>query len=61
MARDPIVDETRRIRDEFAKEHEYDLKKIAHALQRDEVKGGKKVVTPRSQRSLHKQTEKKVG
>ena len=28
MARDEIVEETRRVRDEFAKSHDYDVKKI---------------------------------
>ena len=37
MARDEIVDETRRVRDEFAKSHDYDVKKIVRALKRAEA------------------------
>jgi hypothetical protein len=40
MARDEIVDETRRIRDEFAKSHDYDVKKITRALKQEETSGG---------------------
>jgi len=45
MARDAIVEETRRIRDRLAKAHGYDVRKIARALQREEAKSGRKPVT----------------
>jgi hypothetical protein len=45
MARDAVVEETRRIRDRLAKAHGYDVRKIARALQQEEAKGGRKPVT----------------
>ena len=45
MARDEIVEEIRRIRDTLAKTHGYDVKKFVRAIQRDEVKHGRKLVT----------------
>lgn len=45
MARDAIVEQTRRVRDRFAKAHDYDVRKIARALQQEEAKGGRKLVT----------------
>ena len=45
MARDAVVEETRRIRDRLAKAHGYDVRKIARALQQDEAKSGRKTVT----------------
>lgn len=45
MARDAVVEETRRIRDRFAKAHGYDVRRIARALQQEEAKSGRKLVT----------------
>jgi hypothetical protein len=45
MADDPVIEETRRIRDRLAKTHGYDLRKIARALQQEESKSGRRTVT----------------
>jgi hypothetical protein len=45
MTRDPIVEEVRRIRDEFAKEHDYDIKKIVQALRTREDHSKRTYVT----------------
>jgi hypothetical protein len=45
MARDAVVEETRRMRDRLAKAHGYDLQEIARALQQEEAKSGRKPVT----------------
>jgi hypothetical protein len=57
MARDAIVEEVRRIRDVFAKEHDYDVRKIARALRREEVKSGRKLVTLPPNRLREKRTK----
>jgi hypothetical protein len=44
MARDPIVEEVRRIRDALAKEHGYDIKAIVRALQQQEAASGRQLV-----------------
>jgi hypothetical protein len=61
MARDQIVDETRRVRDEFAKSHDYDVKKIARALQRAEASGGRKLVRLPPRRSSGRSAKRKSG
>lgn len=45
MARDAVVEETRRIRDRLAKAHGYDVRKIARALQQEEAKSARTIVT----------------
>lgn len=50
MADDPVIEETRRIRERFAKTHGYDLQRIARALQDEESKGGRKLVTRAAKR-----------
>ena len=55
MARDAIVEEVRRIREAFAKEHGYDVGKIARALQQEEIKSGRKLVTLPPKRLREKQ------
>lgn len=45
MVQDPIIEEVRAIRDEFAKEHGYDVKAIVAALQREEVESGRQVIS----------------
>jgi hypothetical protein len=61
MARDEIVDETRRIRDEFAKSHDYDVKKITRALKQEETSGGCKPVRLSPRRSGGRSVKRKTG
>lgn len=39
MSRDPIIDEVRTIRDDIAREHNYDLNSIFRMLRRHESRG----------------------
>ena len=50
MERDPIIDEIREVRDEFAKRHNYDIDAMVKALQDESVRHGRQLVTlsPRS-------------
>jgi hypothetical protein len=61
MAKDPIVEETRSIREELAKAHGYDVHEIARALQREEAEGERKVVTMAARRISPATTKRKVG
>jgi hypothetical protein len=61
MARDPIVEEVRAIRDAFAKEHGYDVKAIVRALQRRQANGEGRVISLKPKRRLRKQRERKTG
>ena len=61
MARDEVVDETRRVRDEFAKSHDYDIKKIVGALKRAEGSSGRKLVRLLSRRSGKRLAKRKTG
>jgi hypothetical protein len=45
MARDPIVDEIHAIREELARQHNYDLDAIVEALQKASAQSGRRVVT----------------
>jgi hypothetical protein len=45
MAKDPIVEEVRRVRDQFAREHGYHIGKIGQALRESEAKRGVKTVS----------------
>lgn len=45
MWRDPIVDETRKVRDEYAKLLNYDLRAIYQDLKNQEKTAGKKTVS----------------
>ena len=45
MWRDPIVDEVRKVRDEYAKQLNYDLKAICRDIKEQETKSGKTTVT----------------
>jgi len=58
MAQDPIIEEIRAIRDEFAKEHGYDVKAIVAALQREEAESGLQVVSLPPKRILEKKARK---
>ncbi|MBI4607064.1 MAG: hypothetical protein HY721_34300 [Planctomycetes bacterium] len=50
MFRDPIVEEVRAIRDQFAARHNYDLDAIVRALKKASEESGRQVVSlpPRS-------------
>jgi hypothetical protein len=61
MAKDPIVEETRSIREDLAKAHGYDVHEIARALQREEANGDRKVVTLSARRIPPAKTERKAG
>ena len=45
MYEDAIVDEVRRIRDEYARQFDYDLEAIACDLKEKEAKSGRKYVS----------------
>ena len=45
MTRDPIVEEVRAIRDEFAKRYNYDLDAIVAALQKASTDAGRQLVS----------------
>lgn len=45
MVKDPIVEEVRAVRDEFAKRHNYDIDAIVRALQKASAEAGRPVVT----------------
>ena len=45
MTRDPIIEEVRSIRDAYAREHGYDVKAIVAALQQEEAKSGRRVIS----------------
>lgn len=61
MARDPIVEEVRRIRDAIALEHGYDIKEIVQALQRQEAESGRQLVALPAKRVPKDQAERKTG
>ncbi len=50
MARDPIVEEVRAIRDAFAKRHNYDIDAIVRTLQQASVDEGRQLVALPSKR-----------
>ena len=45
MDEDPIIDEIRAIRDEFAKQYNYDIDAMVQALQAESAAKGRKLVT----------------
>ena len=61
MARDPIVEEVRAIRDAIAKEHGYDLKTYMRAMQQEAAKSGRKLVTLPPRRISKKPLKRKTG
>ena len=61
MPHDPIIEEIRAIRDEFAKEHDYDVKAIVEALQREEAESGLQVISLPPKRLLEEQKARKTG
>ena len=56
--RDPIVEEVRAVRDAIAKEFDYDIERLGHAMQERQAKSGRPVVRLPARRIL---TEKKAG
>jgi hypothetical protein len=61
LPQDPIIGELRAIRDEFAKEHGYDVKAIVAALQREEAESGLQVISLPPKRLSGKQRALKTG
>jgi hypothetical protein len=61
MARDSIVEETRRVREELAKAQDYDLGRIVRVLKREEASGGRKLVNLPSRRLTTRAAKRKVG
>ena len=61
MPQDPILEEVRAIRDAFAKEHDYDVKAIVAALQREEAESGREVISLPPKRLLEEQVARKTG
>lgn len=61
MARDPIVEEVRRIRGALAKEYGYDVKAIVLALQGQEAESGRKLVPLPARRLPQEASERKAG
>ena len=61
MARDPILEEVRRIRDAFAKEHGYDIEAIVCALQQQEAESGRRLVPLPARRLPPGEAGRKAG
>lgn len=57
MWRDPIVDETRQLRQQYAARFNHDLKAICQDLRDRQKKGGRKVVTLPSRPARHVTTD----
>jgi hypothetical protein len=52
MARDPILEEVRRIKEEHAAKYGFDLKKMFAAIKKQEQKSGRKIIQPLTKRKL---------
>ena len=52
MAKDPIVDEVRRIRESSAAKYNFDIKAILAAAKRRQIRSGHKVVSPDLRKKL---------
>ncbi len=61
MTQDPIVEEVRAIRDEFAKRHKYDIDAIVQALQKASADGGRQVVSFPSKRIREEDERRKAS
>lgn len=61
MDPDPIIDEVRAVRDAFAKEHDYDIDAIIHALQAEQREQGTKTVSLPPKRVPRDTKERKAG
>ncbi len=57
MIDDPIVDEVRAARDQYARQFNYDLDAICRDLQQKQVQSGRKLVTFPPRRPKSSQTE----
>jgi hypothetical protein len=62
MTRDPIIEEVRAIRDAYAKEHDYDVKAIVAALQQEEARSDRQIVSlPPKRLVVEKHATRKTG
>jgi hypothetical protein len=52
MSKDPIVDEVRRIREEYAKRFNYDVRAICRDLKEKQEMSGRRLVSLRPRRPL---------
>ena len=52
MSQDEIIDEVRRERDKIAARFEYDLARLFKALEAEEARGGRKVVSRPNRRPI---------
>lgn len=44
MWQDPVIEETRKLRDEYASQHHHDIDAIVEDIQKRQAKAGKKIV-----------------
>jgi len=51
MQRDPIVEEVRRIKEEHAARYNYDIRAMGKALQEEQKRDGRHVVSPPPRRA----------
>lgn len=61
MIKDEIVEETRRLRDEYAKQFNYDLRKMFEDLKKKQKESGRKYITlsdEKTKRKTLKETKK---
>ena len=61
MAKDPIVDEIHAIRDEIAKEYNYDLRAIVQAMRKASVDSGRHVVSRPAKPVSKSKGDRKAG
>jgi hypothetical protein len=61
MSGDPIVAETRRLREAFAKAYDYDLRRIVRALKRQEKAGQRDLVRLPSRQPRRGRSRRKAG
>ena len=61
MARDPVVEEVRAIRDAFAKRYNYDIDAIVRALQEASADEGRQVVSLPSKHIKEEDEWRKAG
>jgi len=56
MRNDPVVEEVRRIKEEHAARYNYNIRAMGKALQEEQTRGGRKVVTlaPKRRRATGK-------
>lgn len=56
MWRDPVVEEVRKLRDQYARQFDYDLKRIFQDLREQERADGREVVTLKPRRAFRSRT-----